>query len=629
MSGILAALTLGSIVLIVYHHVGYPALLAGLAQWRRLRRSRPVPPPPGWTPPLPGVVILVPAFNEAGVIADKICNTASLDYPSELLRLVIVCDGCSDDTAARARAAAAAIECRHLRVEVREYPDNRGKLARLNEAIPALDADIIAPSDASALISIDALRIAAGHFADPQVGVVCATYRLIRPGSTGEAVYWRHQVRVKELEAGLGAPLGAHGALYLLRRRLFAPLSHIINDDFVIPMRIVAAGHRAVYEPQMIAVELQPSPLRQDFRRRRRIAAGNLQQVIELRRLLHPGHGGIALTFASGKVLRTLVPFLMVLSLAGSVALAGSSRLFALLALAQGLVYALVLARQLTPGIPWPRIADVIHYLVGGHLIGLTAGTGYLLGLQRTQWSAADAATSTPPSPGRQAGHVPANYDVVPWRDDAPSHVDPAVALAKRMVDLVGASIGLLFTLPLCLLVAVLIRLDSPGPIFLRQLRIGESLPDRTRLFQILKFRTMRVDAEEATGAVWATRNDPRITRVGRWLRKSRIDELPQLVNVLRGEMSLIGPRPERPGIASWLDGKIPFYVERTFGVKPGISGYAQVSSGYDTSIDDVRTKLYFDHAYALALNKLRTWLALDLRIAARTLGVMLSQAGH
>jgi lipopolysaccharide/colanic/teichoic acid biosynthesis glycosyltransferase len=209
------------------------------------------------------------------------------------------------------------------------------------------------------------------------------------------------------------------------------------------------------------------------------------------------------------------------------------------------------------------------------------------------------------------------------------SHIHVVVAAVKRAFDVVVSTAVLLLSAPLMVLVALAIRLDSPGPVFFRQLRVGESSPKVTVLFQIIKFRTMRADAETGTGAVLASRGDPRVTRIGRFLRRTRLDELPQLINVLRGEMSLIGPRPERPSIFCWLDFTIPYYGERMYGVKPGITGFAQVVQGYDETVDDVRSKLNFDHAYALALSRPRAWLALELMIVARTVLVMMRRAGQ
>jgi lipopolysaccharide/colanic/teichoic acid biosynthesis glycosyltransferase len=207
--------------------------------------------------------------------------------------------------------------------------------------------------------------------------------------------------------------------------------------------------------------------------------------------------------------------------------------------------------------------------------------------------------------------------------------IDPTTAVAKRAFDLAFATLGLLLTLPLFPVIALLIKLESPGPVFYRQLRIGKALADRTELFHMIKFRTMVQDAEKRTGATWASKRDPRITRVGNFLRKSRLDELPQFVNVIIGDMSLIGPRPERPGFYHKLERAIPYFAERTYGVSPGITGLAQVHQGYDTCIEDVRSKVGFDHRYALALGDVWSWLKMDVFIMIKTIGVMLLGRGQ
>lgn len=208
-------------------------------------------------------------------------------------------------------------------------------------------------------------------------------------------------------------------------------------------------------------------------------------------------------------------------------------------------------------------------------------------------------------------------------------HIDPLTGCAKRLTDLLLASFGLVLTLPLFPLIALAIKLNSPGPVFFRQYRIGKALPERVELFEMIKFRTMVVDAERDSGAIWATKQDPRITATGRLLRKTRLDELPQFFNVLRGDMSMIGPRPERPGIYRQLEHDIPFFAERTYGVAPGITGLAQVNQGYDTCVEDVRTKVAFDHCYALALGSPISWLKMDLGIILRTLVVVVMGRGQ
>ena len=172
-----------------------------------------------------------------------------------------------------------------------------------------------------------------------------------------------------------------------------------------------------------------------------------------------------------------------------------------------------------------------------------------------------------------------------------PHAADDITALG-RAGDILLALLLLLFTLPLLLLTALLVRLDSPGPALYRQQRVGL----HGRPFTLLKFRSMCVNAE-ARGPVWAARRDPRITRVGAVIRLTRIDELPQLVNVLRGEMSLIGPRPERPHFVDQLTGVVPLYRERVR-VKPGLTGWAQINYPYGASVEDARVKLSYDLYY-------------------------------
>ena len=167
----------------------------------------------------------------------------------------------------------------------------------------------------------------------------------------------------------------------------------------------------------------------------------------------------------------------------------------------------------------------------------------------------------------------------------------PGVRILKRVIDIAGALAGISVTLPLYIPIAAAIRLDSPGPIFLVQRRSGRLIEDggdgfRWVTFDMYKFRTMRPDAEAATGAVLSSKGDMRVTRVGRVLRATRLDELPQFWNVLRGDMSLVGPRPERPELLANMAMAIPFFEERTRGVKPGLTGLAQISLGYSGGAD-------------------------------------------
>lgn len=188
----------------------------------------------------------------------------------------------------------------------------------------------------------------------------------------------------------------------------------------------------------------------------------------------------------------------------------------------------------------------------------------------------------------------------------------------KRLFDVVVSAVMLALAMPVILLTAIAIRLESPGPVIYRQERVGLG----GRRFMCLKYRSMQADAESDGVARWATRSDPRVTRVGGIIRKLRIDELPQLINVLRGEMSFVGPRPERPSFVKELKETIPFYDVR-HSVKPGVTGWAQVRYTYGASVEDARKKLQFDLYYVKNHS-----LFLDLLILVETVRVVLFREG-
>ena len=187
----------------------------------------------------------------------------------------------------------------------------------------------------------------------------------------------------------------------------------------------------------------------------------------------------------------------------------------------------------------------------------------------------------------------------------------------RRVADIAESLLLLTLTMPVLCITALLVRLSSPGPVIYRQVRVGKDGKE----FMLLKFRSMRTDAE-ARGPVWATTGDERVTRVGSFIRLIRIDELPQLVNVLKGEMSFIGPRPERPHFVAQLEQQVPFYADRAL-VKPGLTGWAQVNYPYGASVEDARAKLSYDLYYV----KHRS-LLLDVLILLATVRVVLFRHG-
>jgi lipopolysaccharide/colanic/teichoic acid biosynthesis glycosyltransferase len=236
-------------------------------------------------------------------------------------------------------------------------------------------------------------------------------------------------------------------------------------------------------------------------------------------------------------------------------------------------------------------------------------------------------------------------------REEGTGRLKLSIRLIKRAIDIVGSTAGIVGAGPLMGAIAVGIKLGSPGAVLYRQRRAGMVREPRAfDEFEVYKFRTMVQDAEAGTGAVLAEEDDPRVTRLGDFLRKTRLDELPQFFNVLRGEMSLVGPRPERPELIRNLSLAIPFFEERMRLIKPGITGLAQIHLSYsgrlpadsqlarlkatlvnpfdldgveDSEADDMRTKMLYDFAYSASLENLWEFLQMELGIIARTPLVM------
>jgi len=188
----------------------------------------------------------------------------------------------------------------------------------------------------------------------------------------------------------------------------------------------------------------------------------------------------------------------------------------------------------------------------------------------------------------------------------------------KRALDIVAAGIGLVVAAPLMLLIGMCVKLTSPGLALYRQERVGQ----HGRVFTVVKFRSMRENAEAGMGAVWASKNDTRVTPIGRFLRRSRLDELPQLWNILVGDMSLVGPRPERPEFVAQLTKEIPFYGQRHV-IRPGLTGWAQVRYSYGSSVEDALEKLQYDLFYIKNLS-----ISLDLFVIVSTIKTVILRRG-
>ena len=558
--------------------------------------------------PLPSVSILIPAHNEAERIAQKIENVLSLDYPENQVEVLVASDGSDDATAAIAR------RYESMGVKVFELKVRRGKLGALTFLLEHTRGQVTMFTDVGAVLPANALIELAGELSDPGVGVAVPRYVAQGKGSASaasDAAYWGRETKLKQLEADRDMLLGAHGACYVMRRHLVLTVPpDTIHDDFVWPMLARERGPRVVYRPDLLVVDDAPTRLSTVFERTARMAHGNLQMLIRYRRLLSPARGRLALSLVGHKLLKTLGPVWIGALIVFVNVRAIDHEAFVPLALIGDL---LLLGAMGAAALGWdgaslPRpFAIVAHGLVAQLACAIGMGR-YLFGLEGVRW------------------RRPRENQVLQLT--RPAQPPRSVRILKRTLDVLGAGIGLLLASPVMLLAAIAIRLNSRGPVIYRQERLALDIEGRTHPFVMWKFRSMRLDAEADGRPVWAEERDPRITSVGAFLRKSRLDELPQLFQVLRGEMSLVGPRPERPAIADELAIQLPGYDDRLMPCKPGITGWAQIHTGYDTCLDSVREKLLYDFTYNAHLYDLRSYIAMELRVVTRTVAVMIFGRG-
>jgi lipopolysaccharide/colanic/teichoic acid biosynthesis glycosyltransferase len=523
----------------------------------------------------------------------------SLDWPRELLDVIVCSDGSDDGTdelVARYRAHGVRL--------LRQSP-RRGKACAINRMVEEAVGDAVLITDASAALPRDCVRKLLVALRRPSVGMASARY-VVGDGA-GEAGYWSFDTRLRERAARCGVLIGGHGAAMMLWRGLVPRLAaDTINDDYVLPLRVASKGYVVDYVSDCVVREPATASLSTVFFRAARIARGNLQMIG--RHLPLARDPSLAVSLLAHKLPKTLGPG--ALALAAALAALGAQHSLPLLvfvslaggALLSGLLGIAAVAVGLRP----PR-------LLRASAFGLTSAAAATVGALAYPIFGADPRWRRPPS--RVALGTPAR---VPLR----------VRALKRALDIVGSAVGLVVSIPVVAVLAVFIKLDSRGGVVYGQERVTYDADGNRRVFRLYKLRSMRADAEVASGPVWASEGDPRITRVGRFLRHSRLDELPQLWNVLRGEMSLVGPRPERPVFVDDLSRQVPGYDDRVFAVKPGITGWAQVHCGYDTSVESVREKLMYDLSYAAQQYRLGSWARMELTTIVRTVGVMLTGRG-
>jgi lipopolysaccharide/colanic/teichoic acid biosynthesis glycosyltransferase/glycosyltransferase involved in cell wall biosynthesis len=552
----------------------------------------------------PFVSVLIPAHNECETLKAKLENALSLDYPPDKMEIIVCSDGSTDATDAIAQRFS------DQGVQLVRNVQRRGKAETIRRMLQVATGDLILLTDASARLNRDCLRILVRSFSDPSVGVASARYVVAHDLNEikAEDHYWSFDVKLKTLEAEKNMLLGVHGAAFMARRKLIPELpTDTINDDFVIPLSIRAQGFCICYVPEAIAMDSPTDSWDTIYHRLIRIAKGNYQMYWRHRRILNPFRGRIALAFGLRKVLKTLGPFFIIGMLLTSTLSAGLHPFIAAFSIASWSALALGFFGLVTKQRTFLPIR-MLSYGLMGQIAGLVGLFKHIFHMGGSTWK-------------RAPENEPLDLDMpaVP-----PTHI----ILVKRAIDLSFAIIGLGLGLPFLLFVSISILIETGFPVIFRQARVRYDSSGRPTTFTMYKFRTMRTDAETKSGPVWATQDDPRITRLGRFLRRTRLDELPQLFNVLKGEMSMVGPRPERPHFVELLENEIPLYNDRVIRLKPGITGWAQVNVEYDTSVDSVRDKLLFDLTYAAHLYKLPSYLKMEFKILFATLRVMFTKKG-
>jgi cellulose synthase/poly-beta-1,6-N-acetylglucosamine synthase-like glycosyltransferase len=306
--------------LIVYAHAGYPLLLALLASLRGRRRPRP---PGGAEGRLPAVSVIVAAYAEEEVIADRVANIRALDYPAEALELIIACDGSPDGTASKARAAGADL--------VLELPRG-GKIRAQDAAVERAQGEIVAFSDANVTWEPDALRRLVAPFADPRVGYVCGEVQLVdaATGSNQEGLYWRYELALRALESRVRSVTGGNGAIYATRREAYLVVDPIMGHDLSFPFNMVKQGWLALAVREAQASEKMVPTIEGEFARKRRMMSHTWPIVLRGGMLSPRGYDPLyALMIVSHRILRYLTPFLHVVALVANILLLGSGWVYA------------------------------------------------------------------------------------------------------------------------------------------------------------------------------------------------------------------------------------------------------------------------------------------------------------
>jgi lipopolysaccharide/colanic/teichoic acid biosynthesis glycosyltransferase len=549
--------------------------------------------------------VFIAAYNEESHIEEKLNNLLCQIYPYRKIGIHIINDCSEDKTGWIIKKNIKKFDKKFIDFTIENSTENKGKVNCLNRLIKKYkqNYDVIVFTDVSALISIDCFKQVNKYMSDPKIVAISGKYNPKPNEHDNLNKYWDYQNKIRELEGKIGSVNGFAGAMYAMKSSFVKELNPtIINDDFVQVLNSLSKDRYAYFSNNISIVENEEDTMNQDLKRRMRISAGNWQQLSIIFSMLKKLNKKQAFSFLSNKFLRGLMPIIISLSYIILILKSfNGDQIAQVLIFMAAICHSIGLIKKVFKINKKIILIDQVNYIIFSYFSGIVGII--LLSKYKKKWS--------------KLKETNINNDYI------------KILIYKRIMDIVGAIVGIIISIPIITIAAIMIKLDSKGSIFYKQLRVGIVTEKQSNLIYIYKLRTMYQDIEKKSGIKWATKNDERITKVGSFLRKSRIDELPQFWNVLIGEMSLIGPRPERPTFYNKLEEKIPYFKTRTFNLKPGISGLAQVENGYDNSVNDVKNKIAWDYSYMLSMSNFSSWIKIEFKILIKTIKIIILKKGQ
>lgn len=574
-------------ILVVYNHIVYPLILKKI-KVESNQKIKEV-----FSDDKRKVAVVVSAYNEEKFIENKIMDFKKLNFKNK--HLFVFNDASTDKTSE--------ILGKYLKdadITIINKETNKGKVNSINHYINVFSKnyDYTVFTDVSSSFESDFIEKTLSHFSKKEnISVVSSAY--YPHENSKDMKYWLFQRELKKKEEQMGNVIGVHGSGYMIKNTFLNPLPiNTINDDFVLPSKTIINGGKVIYS-DVPTYELENDNANElNYVRRIRIGAGNIQQTFSCWKLLNVFERPLtAINFFSMKVLRSLMPVIL-MTMVLLVPFVENILISKIATIGLAFVVGYILLFNFLESIQNSKLASLPYYILKSYYYS-GIGIFYFLIAKRIKG----------------------------WYEPMFSR---RISFFKRFFDFTTALFLLILSLPILIIAVIALKIeDMNAPIFFKQKRVGIIKENGQQLFEVIKLRTMIVDAEKGTGAVFATRGDPRITKVGRFLRKSRIDEIPQFFNVILGDMSLVGPRPERPEIMSELKKDLPDFYKRTEYTKPGITGLAQVRIGYNETLADLSEKYKIDQEYKKLSNEsIFDNIYQDIKIMLFTVLIVVSMKG-